>query len=127
MALETTITLDLEFKEGNITVKSGDDDVEVIDYSDDEIIFESRLGINITGVEFLDLIKQFEIFQKALLVNFKLNQFSRDSFTKITTVEEHNTFLNTWNLDITPQNNPKLIDYQANGSAACEVARRRPR
>ena len=50
----------------------------------------------------------------ALETTISLNLASKEANLTITS-EENNTTLNTWNLDITPANTTKIIDYKANG------------
>lgn len=118
MALVNTITVDLAAKTVVLNSTSGGNLVENITYSQsvNQITFLTRPDIVISGIDFLNLTNQINIFQTAILFNFSPNINATIPFNSCDNSENHDSVNNLWGLACIYGASPRPINYSAIGS-----------
>ena len=118
MALVSNIVNDLSTGTSVLTITKTGNPVETLTYENSlkTITFSLRPTINITGVEFLDLIKQINIFQTSILFNFNTNINVSIPFSNVTSNENHDSLDVFWNFTFTVGPNPRVANYSAENS-----------
>lgn len=120
MANVNNITIDLTANTAVLNITNGGNTVDNITYtqSSNNLVFSNRPLINISRIDFLNMLNQFIIFQQAILNNFSSNIFSTTPFTEVQNVETNNTGGNTWDFYSVNNYSPigRTVDYSALGS-----------
>lgn len=120
MANVSNIVIDLGAQTATLTITNASTPVETITYtnSSNTVSFASRSMINISGIDFLNYLAQFLIFQTAILNNFSANIFTTTPFTEVENVETNNVGGNSWNFYSVTSYSPtgRTVDYSALGS-----------
>lgn len=120
MANVNNIVIDLTANTATLTITNSSNAVETITYtqSSNQINFANRSPITISGIDFLNMLAQFVIFQQAILTNFSTSIFITTPFTEVQNVETNNT--STWNFYSVTGYSPtgRTVDYVATSSGS---------
>jgi len=115
MALKSIINLDLiENSSVLVILDSTDNPVENITFADGQITFDARSDINITAVELVSLIEQFNLFQTSILSNFAVN-LGVFPFGDADVNENHDLGTNAVALVAHYNGIPRAVSYLATG------------
>jgi len=117
MANVNNIVIDLVAGTAVLTITNSGNTVDIVTYtnSSNNLHFVNRPLINISGIDFLNMISQFFIFQQAILTNFSANIFSSSPFTEVQNVEINNISGNSWDFYSVNAYIPtgRTVDYSA--------------